>query len=101
MARKAEQQHRDAFISFHEKNPHVLRLYKQYAYALLANTPKGAPLSIGLITERIRWEAATNTVGDPFKINNNFRAHYARALEIVDPVFKGRFEFRQSAADRG
>ena len=90
--------HRAQFIDFHSKNPHVVRLLARFADELtMAGHEK---LSISLLTERVRWEGAVTTdSADGFKINNNFRAHYARILPILYPRFAGKFSTRRSAAE--
>lgn len=90
---KTEEQHRAAFIKFHDENRHILRLYVRFADELLAAGREKA--SIALLTERIRWETLVQTVGDQFKINNNFRAHYARILNAM-PRFAGMFATRET-----
>lgn len=94
--KKTAQQHADAFIDFHSKNRHILGLYIRFASELkLAGHEKA---SAGLITERIRWEAAVTTYGAEFKfkINNNFTAHYARILNGM-PEFRGMFATRKAS----
>lgn len=92
--KKTAQEHADAFIDFHSKNRHILGLYIRFARELkLAGHEKAGA---GLITERIRWEAAVATYGDGFKINNNFTAHYARILNGM-PEFKGMFATRKAS----
>jgi hypothetical protein len=92
MTAKTAQQHADAFIDFHHKNRHILALYVRFARELRAVGHERA--SIALITERIRWEHAVEVHHtDEFKINNNFRAHYARILNGMEE-FKGMFATR-------
>jgi hypothetical protein len=41
---------------------------------------------------------AISTTGD-FKLNNNYRAHYARLIMHQEPDLDGIFELRRSKAD--
>lgn len=81
-----------AFEKFHGDNPIVYEWYKRFAYqALDAGMEK---LSISLLTERVRWEAQVVTKSDdPFKINNNHRAFYARKLND-EPMLRDMFRTR-------
>jgi hypothetical protein len=74
-------------------NPEVYDLMVRYSTQLRMAGRKR--LSIALITERVRWETAVKTTGDDFKINNNFRALYARKIEQEHPEFEGMFVMRK------
>jgi hypothetical protein len=63
------------FEKFHEANPHVYELLVQLAREYIRRTGQ-RKLGIGMLWERLRWEMAISTTGD-FKLNNNYRAHYA------------------------
>lgn len=87
----------DAFNRYDEANPRVWQLFKRFAFeAIEASRTR---LSASLIAERIRWEVSVATFGEPFKINNNYRAFYARKFEEHFPQHAGKFAFRQSVAD--
>lgn len=58
-------------------NPEAMRLFRKFALQMLAANRR---FGIGQLTERVRWECALKTRGEPFKINNNFRAYIARKL---------------------
>lgn len=82
-----------AFWVFHEANPHVWELFKRYAFEVKRT---GRPrYSVQAIFERIRWHVAIETRGDDFKINNNYRACYARLLILEHPEFAGFFVTRE------
>jgi hypothetical protein len=88
--------HAAAFEQFDRDNPLVWRAFKKYAFQM-AHSQFGGKLSASLITERIRWEMIVETrSADPFKINNNFRAYYARKFEQHYPVYAGCFETRST-----
>lgn len=90
----------EQFEEFDRLNPHVWTLWVRYALKAISVGSKR--LSASLIAERIRWEVAIVTRGnDKFKLNNNYRAFYARKFEAEYPKYKGIFTRRASAADRG
>ena len=45
------------------------------------------------------YNTEIETQGDPFKVNNTFRARYARLLMRQEPALAGVFETRRSDAD--
>jgi hypothetical protein len=92
-------ENREKFEEFHRKNPAVYEMLAKYGRELL--DAGHAKLSIALMAERVRWEAAIRTTGDRFKINNNFTAHYARRLADEFPEFRGRFLTRRSPRCEG
>lgn len=86
------------FAEFDAANPEVWRLYVRFANDLLnAGHRRG---SSEQIIQRIRWEASVVTRGEAFKINDHYRAFYARKLAASDARFAEFFEFRRSAADQ-
>ena len=61
---------------WHKSNPHVYELFKKFTFEAIN---KGhVRFSHWLIMNRIRWETSINTIGDEFKIRNDFIAYYAR-----------------------
>ena len=64
------------FLRFHKENPHVYEMFKRFAFDAIEAKLK--TLSANFIFERIRWETDVVTKGDQFKLNNNYRAYYAR-----------------------
>lgn len=56
-------------------------------------------LAIATLFERARWEIALATTDPEFKLNNNFRAYYARLLMENEDDLAGLFELRASEAD--
>ena len=90
---------RDQFLAFHDANPHVLGAVLDLARQMrAAGWERG---SIGLIFERIRWLHAVRTRGSKYKLNNNFRAYYARLAMAVDPSLDGWFKLRRQPAEDG
>jgi hypothetical protein len=85
------------FEHFHKTHPEVytslLRLSRNWVAA-----HGNSRLGIAAIYEVARWEIIWET-GDPeFKLNNNYRAYYARLL-MMEPGLYGLFELRDSGAD--
>ncbi len=77
---------------FHEEHPEVWTMFCRFAFELLAAGYEHG--GVGAIWERMRWETSVNPIyGDSFKLNNNFRAFYARAFNTKYPE-NGNF-FRQ------
>ena len=70
---------RDEAERFLREHPHVYALFERFALQMAA---RGRRFGISLLTERVRWEAATTWDPDErgFKINNNHRAYIARQL---------------------
>lgn len=82
-----------AFWQFHSDNPLVYERLVKHARNWQRNHEH---CSINLLFERVRWDFGmdTNTV-DGFKLNNNYRAFYARLIEEKEPGMKSLFRFRQ------
>ena len=86
----------DNFRKFHRNNPKVFDMVLKYAYK---QKDKGRThYSIEIIMNVIRYHVDLDTVGDQFKINNNYKAFYSRmAMEyMLDDTF---FATRGSIAD--
>lgn len=84
----------ESFWIYHKRNPVVWQLCQKYAFELKRAGRK--KYSVYSIFERIRWHMAVETVGDDFKLNNNYRPCYARLLILTYPEFTGFFETRSS-----
>lgn len=84
----------DNFWQYHFDNPKVYELFKKFSIQL-KNTGR-KHYGVGAVMERIRWHFAVETVGDAFKINNNYRSCYARLLAIEQPEFLDFFETRKN-----
>lgn len=87
----------ERFVTFHETNPDV------YA-ALVAHTRELVELGhqrvgIGMLWEVLRWSHMRT--GDPtsdFKLNNDYRSHYARLIMDQEPDLADVFETRRLRA---
>lgn len=88
------------FNEFHEAHPHVY-----YALTRLAREWVSAghgKLGIATLFEKLRWEWHVAGVRDSqgYKLNNNYRALYARLLMTQEPDLNGLFDIRQLADER-
>ncbi len=86
------------FEAYDKENPKVYEAFRKFAFQLREAGRKRA--SASLIFERIRWETAVS--GNPeeglpaLKLNNNYRAFYARKLAEESPIyFENFFETRE------
>ena len=82
------------FCQYHIDNPNLWELLLKFARQLKAAGRDS--YSIASLFERIRWHAMVETKGDQFKLNNNYKACYARMLMAKHPEFQGMFELRAS-----
>ena len=83
------------FSNFHKNNLKVFALIVRYADE---SAKKRNRYSIEDILSIIRWHRDEDTVGDIFKLNNNYKAYYGRMYMQYrnKPKF---FETRNSLAD--
>jgi hypothetical protein len=91
--------HQEArFAQYHADHPEIYQALRKFA--LEARRAGRDRLSINALFERVRWETLISAHGETFKLNNNWRAHYARLLmrqeRALGPAF---FETRTSRAD--
>lgn len=86
------------FWEFHAENPHVYVLFHRFTMeAALTGRERFA---VSPVIERIRWYTSVETRGDEFKINNNFRAYYARLWMRNNPEYDGLFSTRTLTAKK-
>lgn len=72
------------FEEFHANNPQVYQAFRDLAIQVKKSGKN--EFSSAMIFERMRWTQMIETEGgDGYKINNNFRAYYARKLMDDDP----------------
>ncbi|OBK92620.1 hypothetical protein A5646_03325 [Mycobacterium sp. 1245499.0] len=88
----------DRFEAFHRDNPQVYTTLLRLAREWVAQT-NGRKLGISALFERARWDLALATSDPEFKLNNSYRAFYARLLMHENPDLRGLFDLRVSAAD--
>lgn len=81
------------FIEFHRENPHVLSEVVRIGRALKATgLTEGA---IDLVFEELRRIQPVPTAGDAFRLNNTYRAYYARLAMHRAPDLEGFFAVRR------
>jgi hypothetical protein len=93
---------RHQFEDFHARNPVVYTTLVRLARR--ARDVGRGELGIACLWERMRWELFVETdtpgAGEPFKLNNNHRAFYAREIMQREPDLDGFFRLRESEADQ-
>jgi|TARA_R110000824_G_scaffold21078_6_gene78893 hypothetical protein len=80
------------FLQFHLANPHVYDKLRELS--IFAKNGGAKRIGIALLFERLRWFSMFETQGDMFKLNNDYRALYARMLMNNVPQLDGFFELR-------
>lgn len=85
----------ERFESFHALNPWVYRAFVR----LTAEWLEAGHSHIGMkmLTEVLRWQYG-QTVGDEFKLNNNYTSRYVRLLIDEHPEYAEVFETRELRA---
>jgi hypothetical protein len=87
----------ESFGIFHRANPHIYRLLRQMA--LEYKRAGNARCGMKMLWEVLRYHSAVQTRGEPYKLNNNYTALYARELMRNEPELRGFFETRERRAD--
>ena len=83
---------RAACNEFHLQHPDVWRLFVKFA---LEKAALGYDhFGVGSVFERLRWETSKGGEEPELKINNNFRAFYARRFNRMHPYLGGGEFFR-------
>lgn len=86
----------DRFRAFHQKNPHVYtRLEELVAEAVTGGHKR---IGVGALFERLRYSERTETNGDHYRLNNDYRADYVRLLVARHPEWADVFELRERKA---
>lgn len=92
----AENTIREAFELFHAKHPEVYDLFEKFALQGIAAGME--LLGAGAVWERMRWETAVGKRepdGTAYRLNNNYRAYYARAFMARHPEYPEVFATRK------
>lgn len=84
----------EAFVAFHRANPQVYARLETEALKL-GSLPKAPRFGISLIFEVMRHDHLLKTEGEHWKLNNNFRALYARLLLHHQPHLTPKLEMRE------
>lgn len=87
----------EAFDQYHSDNPKIYEKLLEFAFE--AKRSGISHLGIGMLYERLRWYTSVEARNDAFKLNNNYRAFYARKMMSECPELIGLFETRKSKAD--
>jgi len=83
---------KEAFDQFDAEHPMVYALFSRFAWDMADKCKNG---SASMIFERMRWEAMLYGLVSVPKLNNNFRALYARKWEEDNPTKRGFFHKRK------
>lgn len=83
----------DRFQVFHAANPHVYAALRRLALRLRGQGVER--YGIAGLFEVLRYEQALQTNGEDFRLNNSYRAFYARMLMDREPELKDFFEIRE------
>jgi len=84
------------FLKYHRDNPHIYEAFKKFTVKAINKGHKR--WSAEAIFNVMRWETEI-TGNDEFKINNNYKALYARMFMRDFPEVKGFFAIRKSKFD--
>lgn len=88
----------EGFREFHAENPHVYDALVSMARDLVARGYRR--VGMAMLFEILRWDHMMKTdCSEPFKLNNNYKAYYARLIEAREPDLVDVFTKRQSASD--
>ena len=91
--------------AFHNKHPEVWKLFVEFTHDVIRAGFKN--YSANAIFERIRWEVDVVSMRSvvteganrkPFKLNNNYRAYYARRFHRMYPQHDGFFRTREQTS---
>jgi hypothetical protein len=88
----------EQFADFHAKSPNVYLTLVRLAREWVQATGRSR-LGIATLYERARWELVIATSDADFKLNNSYRAYYARLIMTQERDLAGLFALRKSAAD--
>lgn len=88
----------EGFERFHAENPRVYRTLVALARQWVQRTGR-RKLGIASLYERTRWEIALATSDPDYKLNNNFKAYYARLIMYAEGDLDGLFDLRSAEAD--
>lgn len=83
-------------MAFHRQHPEVWKLFERFAFEAIAVEHRDK-WGVGAVWERMRWETRVNRTAYPqtFKLNNNYRAFYARAFARKHPEHAEFFRTRE------
>lgn len=82
----------EQFAIFHDINPHVYDNLVRMARDLVARGHQR--VGVGMLFEVLRW-SSMRTDSEAWKLNNNYRSHYARLIMATEDDLAGVFETRE------
>lgn len=84
-----------AFNQFHKDHPEVYYALVRLAYEW--RNAGGRKVGIATLYEKLRWEWHVSGLldADGYKLNNNYKALYARKIMQLHPELDGIFEVRE------
>lgn len=85
----------DRFESFHRLNPWVYQALEELTRDEFARGNRR--IGIAMLFEVLRWHYGRRTVGDAFRLNNDYRSRYARLLMQNHPEWDQVFATRALA----
>lgn len=88
----------ERFERFHRENPHVYDTLVRLAREWVRTTGRHK-IGIATLYERVRWEMAVTTSDADYKLNDAYRAYYARIIMLFESDLDGIFDLRDSGAD--
>jgi hypothetical protein len=80
------------FKEYDKQNPHIWEAFKEFS--LNAKQKGFSNYGSSGIFEIIRWNTNIQS-RDLYKINNNYKPHYARKMMLEFPEFEGFFRVRE------
>lgn len=84
---------REEFENWLDLNPDFYPLFAKFTYELIGSGVKKS--SAWLVCNRIRWESMIKTVGNEYKISNDFIALLARKFLSENPAHAGFFTIKE------
>lgn len=103
MPKTRKEEMREQVEAFHQQHPIVWDLFKRFTFEVLRKGFKN--YSVNAIFERIRWEqdvilgTSEHLKDARFKLNNNYRAFYARRFMAAYPQHDGFFRTRKQTSE--
>ena len=86
----------EKFYEFHAANPHVYKSLVLLARQYRNRHGKNSKAGIAMFWEKLRWDFRMSTEHFDFKLNNNYKAPYARLIMSAEDDLDGVFETRSS-----
>lgn len=84
------------FLAFHKERPCVYTRLVSLARDLKRRGH--TKVGIAMLYEVVRWQQYTVNTQDDYKLNNNYRAYYARLIMKQEADLAGFFETRRVGA---